>query len=254
MDSATKRITFETDIDDRHQAIQAINDRESVRDMVRQIRKKSVIVGASFMCLLILGSAWLLTMLNIPLESPLYGVILATVLIWGFMWGYRNFALSGIAQRLEELYTHMARTRCGPGIDGEGYVEIGDESLRMGDRHIQAEYRWPCFYRIERCMTCAVFELIDGRHLIIPMRAFEYKMEPYKSFIDELEQRNHDAGGWDGIVAEYLCDYKLACPKCRYELFQTKRALCPECGKPITPDDFRQDLVTKLPRSEPVEF
>jgi len=241
MDSATKRITFETDIDDRHQAIQVMNDRDSVRAMVRQFRKKSVIVGAGFLCLMVLGSAWVLTMLSIPLASPLYGAILATVLIWGFMWGFRNFALSGISQRLEELYTHMARTRCGPGIDGEGYVEIEDEILKLGDKHIKAEYRWPCFYRIERCTTCAVFELIDGRSL----------MEPYKSFIDELEQRNHDAGGWDGIVAEYLCDYKLTCPKCKYELFRTKSALCPECGKPITPDDFRQDFVTKVSKSEP---
>lgn len=169
------------------------------------------------------------------------------------MWGYRNFAMTGIAQRLEELYAHMARTRCGPGFDGEAYVEIEDGVLKLGDDYSQAEFRWPCFYRIERCMTCTVFQLIDGQCLIIPMRAFEYKIEPYKAFIRELEQRNDDAGGWDGIVEKYLCEYKLTCPKCKYELYRTKSALCPECGKAITPDDFRQESVTKVSESGPVE-
>lgn len=243
------RIEYETDLDDRHEALKVMVEMEQLESHVRQIRRNTVIIALVFIGLLLIGSAWGLTMLGIPLRSPHYGIIVVTVLIWSFMWGYRNFALSGAAMRFEEVLAHTARTMCGPGVDGLTYMELTESKLILADTSSHATHRWPCFRKIIRCPTCTVCQLLNGSCVIVPMRAFDYQLDAYKRFVSEIERLNEEAGGWDGIVEQFLRDYRFNCPDCGYQLHMVSAARCPECGKDITHEDFQIGRIERIDQS-----
>ncbi|MFG0312782.1 MAG: hypothetical protein ACF8LL_01145 [Phycisphaerales bacterium] len=240
------RIAYEVDLDERHELVRTMFDIPCVERMVREARKKILIAGAVFFVAALVSAGVVLRLMGESLMSPGFVVIGVIMLVWAFGFVLRHFTQTGMGRHLSGLLADTARAQGGPGVQGQVYMELRDDTLVLGDRDSVSRMRWPCFKRIVTRPTCTLCELSNGSWATVPKSAFGHDEHAYRRFVDRLERLNEDAGGWDGIVARHLREFRCSCPSCRYDLHMAAGAQCPECGHRLEAKDFRFEQVERV--------